>query len=298
MQKITPHLWYDNQAKEAAHFYTSVFPDSTINHINTLHNTPSGDCDIVGFELAGQSFMAISAGPIFKFNPSISFLVACKTKEEVDAYWKKLADGGKVLMALDQYPFSERYGWTEDKYGLSWQVMHFGDQPIKQLITPVFLFSGDVYGKAEDAIHYYTSIFKNSKIDDIMRYTKGEEPNKEGTVKYGDFSLEGQQFGAMDTGMDMKFSFNEAVSLLVQCETQQEIDYFWKMSAVPEAEQCGWIKDQYGVSWQISPSIMGKFMTDKDERKVARVTEAFLQMKKFNIAELERAYNGETVPLQ
>jgi predicted 3-demethylubiquinone-9 3-methyltransferase (glyoxalase superfamily) len=224
--------------------------------------------------------------------------VACKTKEEVDAYWKKLADGGKVLMPLDQYPFSERYGWTEDKYGLSWQVMHFGDQPIKQLITPVFLFSGDVYGKAEDAIHYYTSIFKNSKIDDIMRYTKGEEPNKEGTVKYGDFSLEGQQFGAMDTGMDMKFSFNEAVSLLVQCETQQEIDYFWKMSAVPEAEQCGWIKDQYGVSWQISPSIMGKFMTDKDERKVARVTEAFLQMKKFNIAELERAYNGETVPLQ
>lgn len=123
MQKITPHLWFDKEAKEAAEFYTSLFEDTKITNVTTLHNTPSGDCDVVSFELSGQSFMAISAGPLFKFNPSVSFHVKCKTKDEVDALWKKLSDGGKVLMELDQYPWSEKYGWFQDKYGLSWQVV-------------------------------------------------------------------------------------------------------------------------------------------------------------------------------
>ena len=134
-QKITPHLWFDKEAKEAAEFYASIFSaqggqaESRITNVTTLHNTPSGDADIVSFELRGQPFMAISAGPYFKLNPSISFMVNFDpsqdkdAKTRIDAVWGKLADGGKVLMPIDKYPFSERYGWIQDKYGLSWQLI-------------------------------------------------------------------------------------------------------------------------------------------------------------------------------
>ncbi|HEY7734601.1 MAG TPA: VOC family protein [Nitrososphaera sp.] len=151
--QITPHLWFDKEAKEAAEFYASIFPNSKITNVTTIRDTPSGDCDVVSFVLCGQPFMAISAGPLFKFNESISFMVRCDTQEEIDYYWEKL-------------------------------------------------------------------------------------------------------------------------------------------SAVPEAEQCGWLKDRYGLSWQIVPAVMDEMMKDKDEKKLARVTEAFLKMKKFDIAELKRAYSG------
>jgi predicted 3-demethylubiquinone-9 3-methyltransferase (glyoxalase superfamily) len=149
VQKITPHLWFDKEAKQAAEFYTSIFPDSRITDVTTLRDTPTGNCDVVSFELSGQPFMAISAGPLFKFNESISFMVYCDTQEEIDYYWGKL-------------------------------------------------------------------------------------------------------------------------------------------SAVPQAEQCGWLKDRFGLSWQIVPTVLGEMM--KDRKKRARVTEAFLKMKKFNIAELRKAY--------
>ena len=154
MQRITPHLWFDKEAKEAAEFYTSVFPKSKIKDTTTLHNTPSGAVDIVTIELLGQEFMLLSAGPLFKFNEAISFVVHCDTQEEIDYYWEKL-------------------------------------------------------------------------------------------------------------------------------------------SAVPEAEQCGWLRDKYGLSWQIVPTAMSEMMKDKDAKKMARVTEAFLKMKKFDIATLQRAYKGE-----
>jgi len=113
MQKIIPHLWFDKEALEAADFYVDVLPNSRVKNTNVLRNTPSGSVDIVSFELLGLEFQAISAGPLFKFNPSVSFHVTCKTKEEVDEIWKKLSDGGRVLMDLGAYPFSERYGWLQ-----------------------------------------------------------------------------------------------------------------------------------------------------------------------------------------
>lgn len=151
--KIVPHLWYDKEAKEAAEFYCSIFPDSKITNITTLHDTPSGDCDIVSFELSGEPFMAISAGPLFKFNESISFIVYCDTQEQIDYYWKKL-------------------------------------------------------------------------------------------------------------------------------------------SANPKAEVCGWLKDKYGLSWQITPVGMDEMMRDGSKEQITRVTQAFLKMKKFDIAELQKAYKG------
>src|SRR5919109_4525176 len=190
--KITPHLWFDNNAKEASQFYTSIFKDSKIKNVTTLHNTPSGTVEIFTVELLGQEFTLINAGPLFKFNPSISFLVACSTKEEVDELWKKLSEGGgTTLMELAEYPFSEKYGWVQDKYGLSWQVMFMGDRKIKQRIIPTLMFVGKQCGKAEEAINFYASGFDNARVGDILRYSKGEEPDEEGTVKHATFTLEG-----------------------------------------------------------------------------------------------------------
>ena len=294
MQKITPHLWFDKEAKEAAEFYTSFLPDSKVTNITTLHDTPSGDCDVVSFELAGQPFMAISAGPLFKFNPSVSFHVKCKTKEEVDAIWEKLSSGGKVLMPLDAYPFSERYGWIEDKYGLSWQVIYAGNNEIQQTITPVLMFVGTVCGKTEEAVTFYTSVFHNANTFFLTRYGKGEEPDKQGTVQYVAFTLEGMEFGAMDSARDHHFAFNEAISFLVPCDTQAEIDYYWeKLSADPQAEQCGWLKDKFGLSWQIWPTAIGEMMKNGTPEQIDRITQAFLPMKKFDLATLQKAYEGK-----
>jgi predicted 3-demethylubiquinone-9 3-methyltransferase (glyoxalase superfamily) len=296
MQKITPSLWFDKEAKEAAEFYTSLFKASKIKDTTTLHSTniPTGTTDIVIIELLGQEFTLFSPGPFFKFNPSVSFLVACDTLDEVDALWKKLSERGKALMELDAYPFSERYGWVQDRYGLSWQLMFSGERRVEQKITPTLMFVGEKSGKAEEAIQFYMTVFNGARVGDILRYTKGEEPDRVGTIKHAAFTLEGQEFAAMDSARIHDFAFNEAISFIVHCKDQEEIDYYWgKLSADPKAEQCGWLKDKYGLSWQIVPTIMEEMLKDKDGEKIARVTEAFLKMKKFDIEELKKAYEGK-----
>lgn len=307
MQKITPHLWFDQEAKEAAEFYTSIFPDSKVTNITTLHNTPSGDSDIVSFELWGQNFMAISAGPIFKFNPSVSFMVNFdpllfnqssspekEAREKLDRVWEKLSEGGTALMPLDKYPFSERYGWIQDKYGLSWQLILTNPEgdPRPPLI-PSLMFVGDNVGRAEEAMNFYLSVFNNSKLGVVHHYGPNQEPDKEGTVMFADFMLENYWFVAMDSAHKHNFAFNEAISFMVSCSTQKEIDGYWeKLSAVPEAEQCGWLKDKFGVSWQIVPTAMDEMMSQGTPEQIDRLTQAFLPMKKLDIAKLNQAYEG------
>jgi predicted 3-demethylubiquinone-9 3-methyltransferase (glyoxalase superfamily) len=200
---------------------------------------------------------------------------------------------GMALMELGEYPFSEKYGWTQDRYGLSWQVMFMGDRKIIQKITPMLMFVGKQCGKAEEAINFYTSVFRDARVGDIARYGKGQEPDKEGTVAHAAFTLEGKEFAAIDSAHEHPFTFNEAISFMVHCDTQADIDYYWKkLSADPKAEQCGWLKDRYGLSWQIVPTAMDEMLRDRDEKKIARVTKAFLGMKKFDIDALRRAYEG------
>lgn len=297
MPEITPHLWFDREAVEAAEFYCSTLPDSEIANVTTIPDTPSGDTDVVSFQLWGQPFQAISAGPLFRFNPSVSFRLNCTTVEEVDELWATLAKGGTPLMPLDSYPFSDRYGWTEDRYGLSWQIMHTDDRKAVQRITPTLMFVGEVCGKGEEAITFYTSVFPDSKVADILRYGVGEEPDQAGAVKHASFWLAGQEFAAMDSAHGHDFGFNEAISLMVSCETQEEIDAYWNLlSAVPEAEQCGWLKDRFGLSWQIVPAGMDEMLRTGTKEQVARVTAAFLGMRKFDLAALQRAYEGPEAP--
>jgi predicted 3-demethylubiquinone-9 3-methyltransferase (glyoxalase superfamily) len=291
MKRIVPHLWFDTEALEAAKFYTSLFEDSHIESSSKMDGTPSGTVEMATIVLSGQEFMLLSAGPLFKFTPAVSFIVRCETKKEVDRLWNTLRMGGDELMPLGEYPFSEKYGWLMDKFGVSWQIMYDSGKSVLQKIAPALMFVGEQCGKAEEAIRFYASIFRGASVDGILHYGPDDSPDKEGALKFGTFTLEGQHFSAMDSAYDHAFSFNEAISLMVFCENQEEIDYLWeKLSAHPEAEQCGWLKDKFGLSWQIVPRILGELMGGDDPARSKRVQEAFLGMKKFNIAELKWAY--------
>jgi predicted 3-demethylubiquinone-9 3-methyltransferase (glyoxalase superfamily) len=292
MKAITPHLWFDKEAGEAAELYTSLFDDSAIGNRSVLHDTPSGSVELVAIKLAGQDFRLISAGPFFKFTPAVSFLVACETADEVDALWRQLSAGGSALMEIGAYPFSPRYGWLQDRYGLSWQLM-LAERPARQKITPTLMFTGTQAGRAEEAINFYTSIFDGSSLDHIMRRGSEDAAEPEGTVKHAGFTLGGYELAAMDSARAHGFTFNEAISFIVPCETQQEIDRYWSaLSADPKSEQCGWLKDKFGLSWQITPTRMEEMLSSRDQAKIARVTQAFLKMKKFDITTLEAAYAG------
>lgn len=294
MLQIKPHLWFDSQAKEAAEFYTTLLPDSAVTYVSQLHNTPSGDCDIVEFTLAGQSFMAISAGPLFKFNPSISFIMHFDKAAAMDEVWNKLVEGGKVMMPLDKYPFSDHYGWLADKYGVSWQLMLIKpDSEKRPVIVPSLMFTGPVVGKANEAIDFYCSVFQDGKRGTTAARPEDMEPDKAGTLMYADFYIGHTWLAVTDSNHQHGFGFNEAVSLLVPCDTQEEIDhYFSLLSADPKFEQCGWLKDKYGVSWQITSTLVAEVFRNGTREQIDRVTQAFLPMKKIDLATLQRAYDG------
>lgn len=301
MYPITPHLWFDTQAKEAAEFYAATFPSSKVTNVTTITDTPSGDCDIVSFKVMDCEFQAISAGPLFKINPSISFMVnfdpaqGAVSREQISQIWEKLAQGGKVLMPLAEYSFSKWYGWVEDRFGVSWQLIltNPAGEP-RPAVLPSLLFTGAVAGKAEEATNFYLSVFKDGKRGTIARYPAGMEPDKEGSIMFTDYMIGGRWFVAMDSAQPHKFAFNEAVSFMVHCDSQAEIDYYWEKltSNGGEESQCGWLTDRYGVSWQIVPSMLDEIMGHDDPEVSARVTQAFLKMKKFDIEALKAVARG------
>lgn len=308
MGKIATNLWFDNQAEEAAEFYLSAFGDGEVRRKlryteagQEIHGQRPGSVMTVDFRVLDHDFVGLNGGPVFTVNPSVSFIVNYspsrdeKAKEKLDEAWNALAGGGEPLMPLDKYPFSEHYGWIQDKYGVSWQLMLTNPEgDPRPVITPSLMFVGDRCGKAEAAGEFYLSVFRNARKGDIARYPAGMASDKEGTVMFSDFMLEGQWFAAMDSAGEHAFDFNEAVSFIVNCADQAEVDYYWeKLSAVPESEQCGWLKDKYGVSWQIVPTRFLDMLTEGDSAKSARVMEAMLKMKKLDLAALEAAGNAD-----
>lgn len=306
-QRIIPHLWFDTQAEEAAHYYAGVFPDSRVDQVIGIEGTPSGDVPVVYFTLWGHEFQAISAGPLFRFNPSLSFMVnfdplffgkgeaaAREARRRLDEAWEKLAQGGRALMPLGKYPFSERYGWIEDRFGLGWQlILGKPDGDPRPPILPSLLFTGDKRGQAKAAADHYAAAFPDTQRGMFVPYGPGMEPDKEGDTMFSDMRIGDTWFTLMDSARQQGAKFNEAVSFMIPCEDQAAIDRFTKkLSAVPEAEQCGWVKDKFGVSWQIVPAEMDGMLREGSKEQVARVTEAFLQMKKFDIAALRAAYDS------
>ncbi len=250
-----------------------------------------GSVMTASFEIDGYSFTAINGGPVFKINPSVSFFVHSKDEKEIDNLWSKLSKGGKVLMELNKYDWSKKYGWVEDKFGVSWQLMLM-ENDFEQNIVPSLLFTGNSFGKAGEAMNYYTSVFRNAKVDNIFKYGAELSPDNPDALMFADFKLEGSKFAVMDGAGEHNFQFNEAVSFVVNCDDQKELDHYWdKLSegGDPKAQMCGWLKDKYGVSWQIVPSVLPKLLGGG--KKSQKVMEQVLNMKKLDIATLEKAYN-------
>jgi len=288
MQHIVPHLWFDTQAVAAAQFYTKAFPGSTIHSQVPIADTPSGVVEIVNLSLSGYQFQFLSAGPAFSVNSSLSFLVAAATKDEVDTLHRALGVGGEELMPLGEYPFSPRYVWLKDKYGVSWQLM-FREGPVSpQKIVPAQMFTGKQAGRGAEALKFYTGLFGGS-VELISHYGPGNEPNAPEMINHAAFTLAGQQFALMDSALGSE-GFSEAVSYIVFCDSQDQIDGYWKaLSADPDAEACGWLKDRFGFSWQVVPRELDELMVGPG---APRVTEALLQMKKLDLAELRKASRG------
>lgn len=306
-QPIVPHLWFDTQALEAAEFYASFFPDSRINGTTVLRDTPSGDCDIVSFTLWGQRFEAISGGPHFTLNPSISFIVnfdplffgmcdSAKTvaMETQSLVWESLCEGGTVMMSLDAYPFSERYGFVMDRYGVSWQlILTRPEGERRPPIVPAMMFTQANCGKAEEALNFYLSVFRDSTLGGLLRHGP-EQGEFEGSVMFSDFAVGDYFIALVDSPGPHEFTFNEALSFMVYCKDQAEVDYYWdKLNATPGGGQCGWLQDKYGVSWQVVPAVMHDMMYSATPEQLARVIARVLTMKKLDIAPLQRAFNGD-----
>jgi predicted 3-demethylubiquinone-9 3-methyltransferase (glyoxalase superfamily) len=273
--KIYPCIWFNGNAASAAAFYTSLFPNAGILSENPM---------VCMFTLAGEKYMGLNGGPMYKANPAISFFVTCSTEKDARTYWEALSAGGNIMMALNKYPWSNLYGWCNDSFGISWQIMLDENSTDIVNIACSLLFTGDNYGKGEEAIHYYASVFPEVVIDHIIKYA-ANAPQPEGKLEHGKFHLMQKTFMAMDGPGDHQFQFNEAISFVVDCENQEEIDFYWnRLTAGGTEGQCGWLKDKFGISWQIVPTILGKLMNDPE--KSAGVIKAFMQMKKFDIAKL------------
>lgn len=200
--------------------------------------------------LAGLEIQLLNGGPDFVPTPAISFMVNCETADEVD------------------------------RFGVSWQLMQ-GTGP--QSIAPELLFVGDQFGKAEEAINRWTGLFPDSSVGKLAR-------DDDGAITFGPFRLAGQDFIAMESNLQHDFAFTEGTSFAIICEDQAEVDHYWnRLGDGGDDSQCGWLKDRFGVSWQIVPRQLPELLNDPDQEKAQRVFQAMLQMGKIDITEIEHA---------
>jgi predicted 3-demethylubiquinone-9 3-methyltransferase (glyoxalase superfamily) len=298
MQKIQLNLWYDGEAEAAARRYVSLVPDSAVGKVTrypevgqAVHGQPAGSAMTVEFRLGDTEFVALNGGPHFRFTPAISVFVTLEDEAAVDRLWEGLLDGGSALMPLDRYEWSPKYGWLADRWGLTWQIALGRHADVGHTAVPALLFGGERAGQAEAALGRYVEVFPGSRIEGLLRHD-GSGVDAAGTVKHAQARLFGSDaLMVMDSAAPHDFDFNEAVSLMVLCDDQSEIDRYWSaLSAVPEAEQCGWLKDRFGVSWQIAPRALGTMLANGSRDQVARLMETFLAMKKLDLPRLERAF--------
>ena len=278
-ENITPCLWYNGQAQEAAALYCSVFANAKITAQSPI---------VTSIDVSGQSFTLLDGGPKYKPNASVSFYYICEKEDELNNIWNAFSKEGKVLMPLDKYPWGEKYGWINDKFGISWQIALGKISDVGQKITPCLMFTGKQYGRADEAIAHYSSIFKNVNVDGILRYSANESPDQEGKIKHAQFGLNDQKFMIMESAAPHNFTFTEGISLTIHCETQKEIDHYWERLTESGAESmCGWLKDKFGVSWQIVPNVLDKIMSDP--AKAGKAAQAFMSMRKLNIEQIVQA---------
>ena len=284
---IFPCLWFNGNGKEAADFYCKTFGGKI------TADTPV----VLNLELFGQKFMFLNAGPQFEKNASISFTILCETEDELQTYWNQLITNGIILMDLGEYDLSEKYGWVQDEFGVTWQV-YLGQNNGEQKMMPTLMFMHQNNGKALKAMEFYTSVFPNSKIGGVLKYGEGvgnEEHEVAENVQQADFEIDHYSLFCLDSSLDHQFDFNEGISIVVMTDDQKQTDHLWNSLIADggRASMCGWLKDQFGVSWQIVPKRLLELMNDFDQpQKAQKVVEAMMSMQKIVIADLENAYNS------
>lgn len=275
-RRIVPCLWFNGDAQQGADFYVAAFPNAEV--LGTTYYPTAGLADFqqqmagkeltIELDLGGYRVTLLNAGPEFPITQAISLMIGFPSQSEepsnerVSALWDQLAPGGKILMPLTEYPFSPYYGWVQDKFGMSWQLITAPAQSkAGPPVLPSLLFSGSVQNKAREAVEFYLSVFPASQLGSLNEYPQDTGPASKGSVLFADFRLMGQWFAAMDSGVPQESGFTEGVSFQIMCRDQEEIDHLWNaLSVVPESAQCGWCKDRFGVSWQIVPANMAELM--------------------------------------
>lgn len=281
---IFPCLWYDGDAKESAEFYCKIFNGKI------TADTPV----VMNVDLFGQKLMLLNGGPQFKKNATVSFMVICETEDEVQKYWDQLSDGGTVMMPLDSYPWSKKYGWIQDKYEVNWQL-YLGEKTNDQKIVPTLMFIHENNGKAMEAMELYTKIFPNSSIGNVSKYKDGAENGENlENVMHAQFVIDGYSLYCMDSSHDHNFDFNEGISMVVMTDDQDQTDKYWNALTNDGGREsmCGWLKDKFGFSWQIVPKRLIQLMSDSDQEKAGKVVQAMMRMQKIVIQDLEDAYNS------
>ncbi len=298
MRGIRGNLWLTEGADEAVEVWTSLFENSSVGDRLTyseagqdIHGREPGSTMTIEFSLAGCELVALEGGPAFQLNPSISLAVSCPSAAEVDRLWAELSKDGKVLMELGAYDWAPRYGFVQDRFGLSWQLSYPGeDAPVEKSCAPNLIFTGEAYRRAQEAMEFYTATFEDSRIDQVVPNEEGEGA---GSVMWAEFTLAGQRFTAMESSLDHGFTFNEGFSLLVACENQAEIDRYWEaLGSGGTLGPCGWLTDRFGVSWQVAPIALQQMLRDGDAEQARRVTDCFMKMQKLELAEIEAAFQG------
>ncbi len=283
---IFPCLWFNGNGREAADLYCDTFS-----------GVISADAGmVINIDLFDQKFMILDAGPQFEKNASISFMVLCESEDEVSSFWQALSEGGTVLMELGEYPWSKMYGWVRDRYGVTWQL-YLGEKQGNQKIIPTLMFLHENNGRAMEAMQLYTSIFPGSRLGRILKYGDGvgnESHEIPQNIQHAHFELDGYSFFCMDSSYDHKFDFSEGISIVVMTADQNETDSLWNSLTADGGKEsmCGWLKDKFGVSWQIVPRRLLELMNGADRGKGAKVAHAMMQMQKIEIAEIEKAYSS------
>lgn len=299
MQKIVPNLWFAGDAAEAGEFYAAALPDTTSrvaarypdDGLPDFQRQMAGRPLVVEVEVDGYTLALINAGPQFRPNPAMSFMLHfdpsrdADARAHLDATWDRLIEGGTIRMPLGEYPFSAHYGWLEDRFGVNWQLFLTGpDGDPQPLLMPSLLFCGAAQNRAGEAIAHYTSLLPDSRVGMQAPYGTPTGPATPDALMFADFTLAGQMFAAMDSGADQEFTFTPGTSLQVNCADQDELDRLWEgLSTVPEAEQCGWCVDKFGLSWQVVPEAMDELLI------TPAAYQAMLGMKKIVITELRAA---------
>ena len=294
MQRIVPNIWCQGNAAEAGKFYSQVLPQTSAE---TTMSYPTeglpdfqlpfaGEPLVVDVMVGGYQLRLINAGAEFRPTPAISFILNMdplmfdggedQARATIQEVWTALSDGGQVRMELGVYPHSKLYGWVEDRFGVNWQLMLTdpAGEP-RPFVIPQLLFTGPA-AHAQEAMDLYTGLLPDSETTLVVPHAG--QPDG---IMFAEFKLAGQCFSAMDGGSDHDFTFTPGLSLELSCADQDEIDAVWEvLSSVPEAEQCGWVVDRFGVSWQIVPENMGELMLHPG------AYQRMLSMKKLIIAEL------------